>query len=69
MFRAVKAAHRSRAAHATGSKIPDDSFQRECAERLLDKLRDVTKHFSRVLVLGGAGTAYLSTPPQTTKAP
>jgi hypothetical protein len=54
--RDLKAEHRSRYAYSSKSLDDHDPFQLECAERLLDKVRDVTKYFKRVLLVGGAGT-------------
>ena len=53
--RDVKALHRSRAALLLESGAPHDALHQECADRLLDKIRDVTKRFTSVLIVGGAG--------------
>eukprot|EP00892_Ulva_mutabilis_P004079 jgi/Ulvmu1/2042/UM120_0038.1 len=58
--RDCKALHRSRAALSLTPDTPHDALHHVCAERLLDKVRDVTKRFSSVLVVGGAGRTFMS---------
>ena len=58
----LKAAHRDRAALLPPS--PDPLLD-EVAERLIDRLEDCTRRFSRALVLGGAGHQILSRLPTT----
>ena len=60
----VKAAHRERAAFVARARrkkneLTMDPFQKEVATRLVERLAEVKRRFSRVLLIGGASHAVL----------
>ena len=55
--RDMKAAQRDRSAYIIQrTSALDDPLHAECADNLLDRLKDVVRKFDSCLVLGGAGT-------------